>query len=57
MADTDPQTDEQPLDDVDRRLARAFRRIEHIEQEAAPDGLEAHARKLSGERGPKEKAD
>jgi hypothetical protein len=54
MADTDPQTDEQPLDDVDRRLACAF---SHIEQETAPDGLQAHARKLSGERATEEKAD
>lgn len=54
MADTDPQTDEQPLDDVDRRLARAF---SHIEQEDTPDGFEAHARNLSGHAAPEEKAD
>lgn len=54
MADTDPQTHEQPLDDVDHRLARAF---SHIEQEAAPDGFEAHARKLSGGGATEEKAD
>lgn len=53
MADTEPQTDDH-LDHVDHRLACAF---SHIEQETAPDGLEAHARKLSGERAPEEKVD
>ncbi len=53
MADTEPQTDEQ-LDHVDHRLACAF---SHIEQETAPDRLEAHARKLSGEQATEKKAD
>lgn len=53
MADTEPQTDDH-LDHVDHRLACAF---SHIEQEAAPDGLEAHARKLSGNGTTEEKAD
>lgn len=53
MADTEPQTDEQ-LDNVDNRLACAF---SHIEQETAPDGLEAYARKVSGDGATEEKAD